>query len=151
VNDFEATGALSDRILKTFSPWTRIPKSRELVGTERAARPCNLHNHDLSAGSAYAAGPYNTGSKGAGSGPTPGATGQSITTGAADTKAHLGAADTKAYPRIDTMNQAAGDKAMSAQDAQREQQRRADRRATGPGGHAISKNGRRGWLNPKSS
>jgi hypothetical protein len=68
----------------------------------------------LSASSAYAAGPCNTGGKDAGSGPTPGATGQSITTGAADTKAH---------PPTDTMNRAAGDKAMSAQDAQRQQQR----------------------------
>ena len=59
------------------------------------------------------AGPCNTGGKDAGSGPTPGATGQSITTGAADTKAH---------PPTDTMNRAAGDKAMSAQDAQRQQQ-----------------------------
>ena len=66
----------------------------------------------LSAGSAYA-GPCNTGGKDAGSGPTPGATGQSITTGEADTKAH---------PPTDAMNRAAGDKAMSAQDAQRQQQ-----------------------------
>ena len=63
----------------------------------------------LNAGSAYA-GPCNTD---AGSGPTPGATGQSITTGAADTKEH---------PPTKTMNQVAGDKAMSAQDAQRQQQ-----------------------------
>ena len=66
----------------------------------------------LSVGSAYA-GPCNTGGKDAGSGPTPGATGQSITTGAANTKAH---------PPTDTMNRAAGDKAMSAQDAQSSQQ-----------------------------
>jgi hypothetical protein len=66
----------------------------------------------LSAGGAYA-GPCNTGGKDAGSGPTPGATGQSITTGSADTKEH---------PPTDTMNRAAGDKAMSAQDAQRQQQ-----------------------------
>jgi hypothetical protein len=66
----------------------------------------------LSAGSAYA-GPCNTRDKDAGSGPTPGATGQSITTGEADTKAH---------PPTDTMNRAAGDKAMSAQDAQKQQQ-----------------------------
>jgi hypothetical protein len=66
----------------------------------------------LSAGSAYA-GPCNTGGKDAGSGPTPGATGQSVTTGSADTKAH---------PPTDTMNREAGNKAMSAQDAQRQQQ-----------------------------
>ena len=66
----------------------------------------------LSAGSAYA-GPCNTGGKNAGSGPTPGATGQSVTTGSADTKAH---------PPTDTMNREAGNKAMSAQDAQRQQQ-----------------------------
>ena len=66
----------------------------------------------LSVGSAYA-GPCNTGGKDAGSGPTPGATGQSITTGSADTKAH---------PPTETMNRAAGDKAMSSQDAQRQQQ-----------------------------
>jgi hypothetical protein len=66
----------------------------------------------LSVGSAYA-GPCNTDGKDAGSGPTPGATGQTITTGSADTKEH---------PPTKTMNQVAGDKAMSAQDAQRQQQ-----------------------------
>ena len=66
----------------------------------------------LGAGSAYA-GPCNTGGKDAGSGPTPGATGHSITTGSADTKEH---------PPTDTMNRMAGDKAMSSQDAQRQQQ-----------------------------
>jgi hypothetical protein len=66
----------------------------------------------LSAGSAYA-GPCNTGGKDAGSGPTPGATSQSITTGSADTKGH---------PPTDTMNRVAGDKAMSAEDAQKQQQ-----------------------------
>jgi hypothetical protein len=66
----------------------------------------------LSAGGAHA-GPCNTGGKDAGSGPTPGATGQSVTTGSADTKAH---------PPTDTMNREAGNKAMSAQDAQRQQQ-----------------------------
>ena len=64
----------------------------------------------LSAGNAYA-GPCS--GKDAGSGPTPGATGQSVTTGSADTKAH---------PPTDTMNREAGNKAMSAQDAQRQQQ-----------------------------
>jgi hypothetical protein len=66
----------------------------------------------LSVGNAYA-GPCNTGDRDAGSGPTPGATGQSITTGSADAKAH---------PPTETMNRAAGDKAMSSQDAQRQQQ-----------------------------
>ncbi len=59
------------------------------------------------------AGPCNTVGKDAGSGPTPGATGQTITTGSADTKEH---------PPTETMNRVAGDKAMSAQDAQRQQQ-----------------------------
>jgi hypothetical protein len=59
------------------------------------------------------AGPCNTRGSDAGSGPTPGATGQSITTGAADTKEH---------PPTETMNKVAGDKAMSSQDAQRQQQ-----------------------------
>jgi hypothetical protein len=66
----------------------------------------------LSVSCAYA-GPCNTGGKDAGSGPTPGATGQSITTGSADTKEH---------PPTKTMNQVAGDKAMSAEDAQKQQQ-----------------------------
>jgi hypothetical protein len=58
------------------------------------------------------AGPCNTG-KDAGSGPTPGATGQSITTGSADVKPH---------PPTETMNNVAGDKAMSSQDTLRQQQ-----------------------------
>ena len=62
--------------------------------------------------SAANAGPCNTG-KDAGSGPTPGYTGKSITTGEADVKAH---------PPTGTMNQVAGDKATSEQDAQRQQQ-----------------------------
>lgn len=66
----------------------------------------------LSVSSAYA-GPCNTGGKDAGSGPTRGATGQTITTGSAATKEH---------PPTKTMNQVAGDKAMSAEDAQRQQQ-----------------------------
>lgn len=66
----------------------------------------------LSIGNAQA-GPCNTGGKDAGSGSTPGATGRSITTGSADTKAH---------PPTEAMNNAAGDKAMSSQDAQRQQQ-----------------------------
>jgi hypothetical protein len=66
----------------------------------------------LSIGNAYA-GPCTTGGKDAGSGPTPGATGQTITTGSATTKEH---------PPTETMNNMAGDKAMSSQDAQRQQQ-----------------------------
>jgi hypothetical protein len=66
----------------------------------------------LSIGSVHA-GPCNTGAKDAGSGPTPGATGRTITTGSAKTKEH---------PPTETMNRAAGDKAMSSQDAQRQQQ-----------------------------
>jgi hypothetical protein len=61
----------------------------------------------LSAGSAYA-GPCNTGGKDAGSGLTPGATGNTITTGSADSKEHP--------PTV------AGNKAMSGQDTQRQQQ-----------------------------
>ena len=91
----------------------------------------------LSVGSAYA-GPCNTGGKDAGSGPTPGATGQSVTTGSADTKAH---------PPTDTMNREAGNKAMSAQDAQRQQQGSAHRRTASPGRQAIRKNGRSRLLN----
>lgn len=66
----------------------------------------------LNVGSAYA-GPCTTGGKDAGSGPTPGTTGQSITTGSAETKEH---------PPTETMNRVAGDKATSSQDAQRQQQ-----------------------------
>jgi len=66
----------------------------------------------MSAGAANA-GPCNTGDKDAGSGPTPGYTGQTTTTGSAETKAH---------PPTETMNRMAGDKAMSSQDAQRQQQ-----------------------------
>jgi hypothetical protein len=66
----------------------------------------------LSIGHAHA-GPCNTGGKDAGSGPTPGATGQTITTGSATTKEH---------PPTETMNNMAGDKAMSSQDAQSQQQ-----------------------------
>lgn len=59
------------------------------------------------------AGPCNTGGKDAGSGPTPGYTGQSITTGSAEKGEH---------PPTQTMNRVAGDKATSAQDTQRQQQ-----------------------------
>jgi hypothetical protein len=57
------------------------------------------------------AGPCNT--KDAGSGPTPGYTGQ--TTG-------MDSAKTPAHPPTDAMNKAAGDKAMSSQDTQAQQQ-----------------------------
>jgi hypothetical protein len=66
----------------------------------------------LGAGAANA-GPCNAPGKDAGSGPTPGYTGKSITTGEADVKAH---------PPTGAMNQVAGDKATSEQDAQRQQQ-----------------------------
>ena len=66
----------------------------------------------LSVGTANA-GPCNTGGKDAGSGPTPGYTGQ--TTG-------MGSPNTPAHPPTDTMNRVAGDKATSAQDAQAQQQ-----------------------------
>ena len=67
----------------------------------------------LSVGAANA-GPCNTTGKDAGSGPTPGFTGQT-TTG-------TGSPGTPAHPPTDTMNRVAGDKAMSAQDAQAQQQ-----------------------------
>jgi hypothetical protein len=66
----------------------------------------------LSVGTAHA-GPCSTGGKDARSGPTPGATGQTITTGSADTKEH---------PPTETMYRVSGDKATSSQDAQRQQQ-----------------------------
>jgi hypothetical protein len=66
----------------------------------------------LSLGSAQA-GPCNTGGKDAGSGPTPGYTGQTTGTGSAKTDEH---------PPTDTMNRVAGDKATSSQDTQRQQQ-----------------------------
>jgi hypothetical protein len=66
----------------------------------------------LSVGTAHA-GPCSAGGKDAGSGPTPGATGQTIGTAPADDKSH---------PPTAAMNSAAGDKAMSSQDAQRQQQ-----------------------------
>jgi hypothetical protein len=69
----------------------------------------------LSIGSAQA-GPCSGDGKDAGSGPTPGASSQSITTGSADTKEH---------PPTATMNNAEGDKAMSSQDAQMQQQGRS--------------------------
>ncbi|MDB5606817.1 MAG: hypothetical protein JWP25_3717 [Bradyrhizobium sp.] len=66
----------------------------------------------LSVGAARA-GPCDNRGKDAGSGPTPGYTGQTIGTGSADTKEH---------PPTDTMNRVAGEKATSSQDAQRQQQ-----------------------------
>jgi len=60
------------------------------------------------------AGPCNTGGKDAGSGPTPGSTGQT-TTG-------TGSAKTDQHPPTETMNRVAGEKATSSQDAQRQQQ-----------------------------
>jgi hypothetical protein len=60
------------------------------------------------------AGPCNTGGKDAGSGPTPGYTGQTITTGTAS--------DREQHPPTDTMNKVAGDKAMSSQDTQAQTQ-----------------------------
>jgi hypothetical protein len=66
----------------------------------------------LSVGAANA-GPCNTGNKDAGSGPTPGYTDQTTTTGSAETKSH---------PPTETMNRMAGEKAMSSQDTQRQQQ-----------------------------
>ena len=66
----------------------------------------------LSVGTAHA-GPCNTGGKDAGSGPTPGYTGQTTGTGSADTRAH---------PPTETMNRVTGDKAASSQDAQRQMQ-----------------------------
>jgi hypothetical protein len=58
------------------------------------------------------AGPCNTG-KDAGSGPTPGYTGQTIGTSSTKTDQH---------PPTETMNRVAGEKATSSQDAQRQQQ-----------------------------
>lgn len=66
----------------------------------------------LSVGAANA-GPCNTTGKDAGSGPTPGYTGQ--TTG-------MDSAKTPAHPPTDTMNRVAGAKATSSQDAQAQQQ-----------------------------
>jgi hypothetical protein len=66
----------------------------------------------LGAGAAHA-GPCNTGGKDAGSGPTPGYTGQTTGTRSAKTDEH---------PPTETMNRVAGAKATSSQDAQRQQQ-----------------------------
>src|SRR3954454_18896499 len=66
----------------------------------------------LTIGSA-SAGPCNTREKDAGSGPTPGYTGQTATTGSASKREH---------PPTETMNRASGNVATSSQDAQRQQQ-----------------------------
>ena len=67
----------------------------------------------LGVGSANA-GPCNTRDKDAGSGPTPGYTGQSnITTGSTSSREH---------PPTDTMNRTTGDVATSSQDTQRQMQ-----------------------------
>jgi hypothetical protein len=66
----------------------------------------------LSVGTANA-GPCNTRGKDAGSGPTPGYTGQTNTTGSANTREH---------PPTETMNRVTGEKAASSQDAQRQMQ-----------------------------
>jgi hypothetical protein len=66
----------------------------------------------LNVGNAYA-GPCSARDKDAGSGPTPGYTGQTITTGSAKTEMH---------PPTETMNRATGDAATSSQDTQRQQQ-----------------------------
>ena len=66
----------------------------------------------LSAAIAYA-GPFDNKGKDAGSGPTPGYTGQMIGPGSADTHAH---------PPTDTMNRVTGEKAASSQDTQKQQQ-----------------------------
>ena len=63
--------------------------------------------------SAAHAGPCATSGKDAGSGPTPGSTGQTVGTAPADDKSH---------PPTAAMNNAAGDKAMSSQDTQKQQQ-----------------------------
>jgi hypothetical protein len=66
----------------------------------------------LGVGSA-SAGPCSARGKDAGSGPTPGYTGQTVGTGSADTKQH---------PPTDTMNRVTGEKAASSQDAQKQMQ-----------------------------
>jgi hypothetical protein len=63
----------------------------------------------LSVATAHA-GPCNTGGKDAGSGPTPGYTGQTVGTASSDTKEH---------PPTATMNRVIGEKAASSQDTQR--------------------------------
>jgi hypothetical protein len=59
------------------------------------------------------AGPCNTATKDAGSGPTPGYTGQSTTTTTGTAKEH---------PPTSSMNKATGDTAASSQDTQRQMQ-----------------------------
>jgi hypothetical protein len=59
------------------------------------------------------AGPCSTTGRDAGTGPTPGDTGQTLTTGSARDREH---------PPTETMNRVAGDKAMSSQDTQAQMQ-----------------------------
>jgi hypothetical protein len=63
--------------------------------------------------SAANAGPCNTRGKDAGSGPTPGYTGQTVGSNSSDVKQH---------PPTDTMNRVTGEKAASSQDAQKQMQ-----------------------------
>ncbi len=79
--------------------------TRQLIGATCAAMILSIATAN--------AGPCNTANKDAGSGPTPGYTGQTITTGSADKREH---------PPTETMNKVAGAKATSSQDAQRQQQ-----------------------------
>ena len=79
--------------------------TRQLIGATCAAMLLSIATAN--------AGPCNTANKDAGSGPTPGYTGQTITTGSADKREH---------PPTETMNKVAGAKATSSQDAQRQQQ-----------------------------
>ena len=67
----------------------------------------------LGIGVAHAS-PCNTGGKDAGSGPTPGAAGQTVGTAAP--------AEDKSHPPTAAMNSVAGDRATSSQDTQRQQQ-----------------------------
>src|SRR6266481_9169821 len=61
------------------------------------------------------AGPCNTRGKDAGSGPTPGYTGQTTST-------TTGSATSREHPPTETMNRVTGEKATSPQDAQRQMQ-----------------------------
>jgi hypothetical protein len=67
----------------------------------------------LSIGTANA-GPCNARDKDAGSGPTPGYTGQTTTT--------TGSATSREHPPTETMNRVTGEKAASPQDAQKQMQ-----------------------------
>jgi hypothetical protein len=80
--------------------------------------------------SSVQAGPCNTTGKDAGSGPTPGYTGQ--TTG-------MDSAKTPAHPPTDTMNRVAGDKATSSQDTQAQQQGQPTAAQQAQGAHPSAK------------